>query len=75
VPHLNIYNPSIWEAEAGGSRVQGQPGLYSKPVFKNKTEQYVASFYFDGIPIYVKKMLTDFKRKTIKSIGHGIKYF
>jgi hypothetical protein len=31
-------NPNIWEAESGGSRVQGQPGLYSQIVSpKTKT--------------------------------------
>jgi hypothetical protein len=26
----HTYNPSTWEAEAGGPRVWGQPGLYSE---------------------------------------------
>jgi hypothetical protein len=26
---VHIYNPSTWEAEEGGSSVQGQPGLYN----------------------------------------------
>jgi hypothetical protein len=26
----HTYNPSIWEAEAKGSQVKGQPGLYSE---------------------------------------------
>jgi hypothetical protein len=27
---VHTYNPSTWEGEAGGSRVQGQPGQHSK---------------------------------------------
>jgi hypothetical protein len=30
------YNPSIWEAEAGGSKVPGQPGLYNKTLFQTQ---------------------------------------
>jgi hypothetical protein len=26
------YNPSTWEAEVGGWRIQGQPGLHNKTV-------------------------------------------
>jgi hypothetical protein len=31
----DLYNPSTWEAEAGGSHVQSQPGLHRNSVSKN----------------------------------------
>jgi hypothetical protein len=31
-----IYNPTTQEAEAGGSRVGGQPGLHNKTFFGEK---------------------------------------
>jgi hypothetical protein len=31
---VHTFNPSIQEAEAGGSQVQGQPGLHSGPSVK-----------------------------------------
>jgi hypothetical protein len=31
---VHTYNPSTWEAEAGGSQVQSQPGLHSYTLFK-----------------------------------------
>jgi hypothetical protein len=31
---MHTCNPSIWEAEAGGSWVQGQPGLHLKTLFQ-----------------------------------------
>jgi hypothetical protein len=35
-----MYDPSLWEGEAGRSRVQDQPGLSQNPVSKqNKTKQ------------------------------------
>jgi hypothetical protein len=27
---MHVYNPSIWETEAGGLSVQGQPGLHNE---------------------------------------------
>jgi hypothetical protein len=35
----HICDPSTREAERGGSRVQGQPGLHSETMFQNKTKQ------------------------------------
>jgi hypothetical protein len=37
-PHMvaHAYNPSTWESEAGGWKVQGQPGLQSETLFKKK---------------------------------------
>jgi hypothetical protein len=32
---VHTYNPSTWEAEAGGSRVQGQPGLHNEILYEN----------------------------------------
>jgi hypothetical protein len=32
----HTYNPHTWEAEAGGSEVQSQPGLHSEILFQNK---------------------------------------
>jgi hypothetical protein len=32
-------NPSIWKTEAGGSQVQGQPGLYSQTLLQFDREQ------------------------------------
>jgi hypothetical protein len=29
-------NPSTWEAEAGGSQIQGHPGLYNETHLKKK---------------------------------------
>jgi hypothetical protein len=31
-------NPSIWEAEAGGSWIRSQPGLHVETVPQNKTK-------------------------------------
>jgi hypothetical protein len=33
---LHAYNPSTLEAEAGGSQVQGQPGLHSETLFQKE---------------------------------------
>lgn len=44
---VHTYNPSTWEAEAKGSRVQGQPGLVSK----NK-RQGVAVHTFRQVYLY-----------------------
>jgi hypothetical protein len=36
----HIYNPNIQEAEAGGSQVQGQPGLHGETLSQqNETKQ------------------------------------
>jgi hypothetical protein len=32
-------NPSIWEAEAGGMRVSGQPGLHSETLSVSKRDR------------------------------------
>jgi hypothetical protein len=34
-----VYNPSIWEAEAGRSQVQGQPELHSKTMSQKKKKK------------------------------------
>lgn len=34
-----LYNPGTIESEAGGLKVQGQPGLYDDRVLKKKSEQ------------------------------------
>jgi hypothetical protein len=31
---VHAYNPSTWEVKAGGSQIQGQPGLHTKPISK-----------------------------------------
>jgi hypothetical protein len=36
---VHTYNPSTWEAEAGGSRVLGQPGLHSDIYQERKKER------------------------------------
>ena len=33
---VHAYNPCIWEAETGGSQVQGQPPQLSETLFQNK---------------------------------------
>lgn len=33
---VHTFNPSIWEAAAGGSQVLGQPELYSETLSQNK---------------------------------------
>jgi hypothetical protein len=35
----HIYNSSIKEAEAGGSQVLGQPGLFSEPLSQNNNQK------------------------------------
>jgi hypothetical protein len=32
----HIYNPSTWEAKAGGLQVWGQPGLYNETLSQKK---------------------------------------
>jgi hypothetical protein len=32
----SLYSPSTWEGEAGGQRVQGQPGLHSETLSQKK---------------------------------------
>jgi hypothetical protein len=34
-------NSSTWEAEAGGSRAQGQPGLHSKTLYPKKLHIHI----------------------------------
>jgi hypothetical protein len=36
---MHTCNPSIWEAEAGGSPVQGKPGLQNDIISKKKRKQ------------------------------------
>jgi hypothetical protein len=36
---VHAFNPSTWEAEAGGSRVPGQPELYSKTLSQKKKKK------------------------------------
>jgi hypothetical protein len=41
---VQAYTPSTWEAEAGGSRVQGQPGVHSETVSKKLSVDYKDNF-------------------------------
>jgi hypothetical protein len=41
---VHACNPSTHEAEAGESRVQGQPALHSKTLTQNKTKNGVFSY-------------------------------
>jgi hypothetical protein len=36
---MHAYNPSTQETEAGGLRIQGQPGLHNKTLSKNPPSQ------------------------------------
>jgi hypothetical protein len=36
---VHAYNPSTWEAEAGGSLGQGQPGLHNKTKSQTKNNK------------------------------------
>jgi hypothetical protein len=38
---LQAYNPSTWEAEAGGLRVWGQPGVHMVRIYLSEYEQYI----------------------------------
>jgi hypothetical protein len=38
---VHAYNPNTWETKAGGLRVEGQSGLYSKTVSTNKQKDAV----------------------------------
>jgi hypothetical protein len=40
---VHAYNPSTQEAEAGGSQVQGLPGLYREKDPESKTEKLYES--------------------------------
>jgi hypothetical protein len=54
------YNPNTGEAKAGGSRVQGQPGLHSKtPSQKNKKNPLTkAVIYYTSGPMSLGYFLT-----------------
>jgi hypothetical protein len=45
---VHTYNPSTWEAKAGGPQIQGQPGIHSKTQFqkKKKTIKHNAKPYY-----------------------------
>jgi hypothetical protein len=45
----NICNLSTQEAEVGGSRVRGPPGLHNKTVSKNKTKIFLNRFSFNHL--------------------------
>jgi hypothetical protein len=42
---VHVYNPNSKDAEAKGSRVQGQPGLHSKTMPQNKVHVIIQKEY------------------------------
>jgi hypothetical protein len=49
-----MYNPSTWEAEAGGSPVGGQPGLHSDTMSPKKKKTKLFSILFKKFVVVVK---------------------
>jgi hypothetical protein len=54
-PGAHNGNPMPWEAEAGGSQVQGQPGLHSKKLSEKPNKKPNRNIFNQGIYILMYK--------------------